>query len=94
MSATQTVFTNAKLAYGTLKDIVVQDGRITAIGETSSSQGVKDVVDIGGALIVPSFVEGHIHLDTSFYGDRWIPHKPWANIKAAMMPVRSLPAVQ
>jgi len=79
VSATQTVFTNAKLADGTLKDIVVQDGRITAIGETGSSQGVKDVVDIGGALVVPSFVEGHIHLDTSFYGDRWIPHKPCIN---------------
>jgi len=28
---------------------------------------------------VPGFVEGHIHLDTSFYGDAWRPHKPCTN---------------
>lgn len=79
MSAVETVFTNARLADGSLNDIVVRDGRIAAIGPASSSEGAKDVVDIGGALLVPSFVEGHIHLDTSFYGDKWIPHKPCTN---------------
>ncbi len=79
MSAVETVFTNAKLADGTLKNIVVRDGRIAAIEPASSREGAKDVVDIGGALLVPSFVEGHIHLDTSFYGDKWIPHKPCTN---------------
>ncbi len=79
MSAVETVFTNVRLADGSLNDIVVRDGRIAAIGPASSSEGAKDVVDIGGALLVPSFVEGHIHLDTSFYGDKWIPHKPCTN---------------
>jgi cytosine deaminase len=79
VSAVETVFTNAKLADGTLKNIVVRDGRIAAIEQASSREGAKDVVDIGGALLVPSFVEGHIHLDTSFYGDKWIPHKPCTN---------------
>lgn len=79
MSAVETVFTNARLADGSLKNIVVRDGRIAAIEPASSSEGAKDVVDIGGALLVPSFVEGHIHLDTSFYGDKWIPHKPCTN---------------
>ncbi|MEK1900738.1 MAG: amidohydrolase family protein [Rhizobium sp.] len=79
MSAVETVFTNAKLADGTLKNIVVRDGRIAAIEPASSREGAEDVVDIGGALLVPSFVEGHIHLDTSFYGDKWIPHKPCTN---------------
>ncbi|EJJ31111.1 amidohydrolase family protein [Rhizobium sp. CF142] len=79
MSAVETVFTNARLADGSLKNIVVRDGRIAAIEPASSSEGAKDVVDIGGALLVPSFVEGHIHLDTSFYGGKWIPHKPCTN---------------
>jgi cytosine/adenosine deaminase-related metal-dependent hydrolase len=79
MSAMETVFTDAKLADGTLKDIVVQDGRITAIRPAGSDASAAKVVDIGGALLAPSFVEGHIHLDTSFYGDRWIPHKPCTN---------------
>lgn len=76
---TETVFANAKLADGTLNDIVVQDGRITAIRPAGSDAGTANVVDINGALLVPSFVEGHIHLDTSFYGDKWIPHKPCTN---------------
>ncbi|QWW71461.1 amidohydrolase family protein [Rhizobium sp. WYJ-E13] len=75
----ETVFANAKLADGTLNDIVVQDGRITAIGPAGSDASAANVVDIDGALLVPSFVEGHIHLDTSFYGDKWIPHKPCTN---------------
>lgn len=79
MSAMETVFTNAKLADGTLKDIVVQDGRITAIRPAGSDATAEKAVDIGGALLVPSFVEGHIHLDTSFYGDKWIPHRPCTN---------------
>lgn len=79
MNPTEIVFTNAKLADGMLSDIAVQDGRITAIRPAGSSEGVKDVVDIGGALLVPSFVEGHIHLDTSFYGDKWIPHRACTN---------------
>ncbi len=79
MRATQTIFTNAKLADGTLNNITVQDGRISSIDRAGSRQDIKDVVDIGGALLVPSFVEGHIHLDTSFYGDKWIPHKPCTN---------------
>ena len=79
MNATETVFTNAKLADGTLNDIVVREGRITAIRPAGSRDSAANVVDIAGALLVPSFVEGHIHLDTSFYGDKWIPHKPCTN---------------
>lgn len=76
---TETVFANAKLADGTLNDIVVQDGRITAIRPAGSDASAANVVDINGALLAPSFVEGHIHLDTSFYGDKWIPHKRCTN---------------
>jgi cytosine deaminase len=27
--------------------------------------------------VLPGFVEGHVHLDTSFYGDTWRPHVPY-----------------
>ena len=36
-------------------------------------------IDLGDALVIPGFVEGHIHLDTSFYGDAWKPHKSCTN---------------
>lgn len=77
MSSGEILFTNAKLANGAINDITVLAGRILAINPAGRSAAqTKTVFDIAGALLVPSFVEGHIHLDTSFYGDKWIPHKP------------------
>ncbi|AYG61761.1 amidohydrolase family protein [Rhizobium jaguaris] len=76
MHSTETLFTNAKLADGTLNDLVVSAGRIAAIKPAGSGGNAATMIDIAGALLAPSFVEGHTHLDTSFYGDKWIPHKP------------------
>lgn len=76
---TDTVFTNARLADGRLVDIAVADGRIAAIETAGTAVITGSTVDIAGALLVPGFVEGHIHLDTSFYGDKWIPHRPCTN---------------
>nr|WP_249151009.1 amidohydrolase family protein [Bradyrhizobium sp. JYMT SZCCT0180] len=74
------MFTNAKFADGSLNDVAVANGRISAVSRagTQISAGAP-TRDLGGALIVPGFVEGHIHLDTSFYGDDWKPHKPYTN---------------
>jgi len=76
---TEILFTNAKLADGSLRDIGVAGGRIVSIAPAGGVSDAGQKVDIAGALLVPAFVEGHIHLDTSFYGDTWIPHKPCTN---------------
>ncbi|QRM57643.1 amidohydrolase family protein [Sinorhizobium sp. BG8] len=76
MGTIETLFTNAKLADGSLTNIGVAGGRIVSIAPAGSAVPASAVHDIAGQLLVPSFVEGHIHLDTSFYGDAWIPHKP------------------
>jgi cytosine deaminase len=79
MAGIETLFTNAKLADGSLNDIGVAGGRIVSIAPSGTASSASRQVDIAGALLVPAFVEGHIHLDTSFYGDKWIPHKPCTN---------------
>ena len=79
MIKSTTVFTNARLAEGVLRDIHVESGRISAIEAAGSVTPSAEVIDIGGELLVPGFVEGHIHLDTSFYGDKWMPHRPCTN---------------
>lgn len=79
MAGIETLFTNAKLADGTLNDIGVAGGRIVSIAPAGSAADAAKSLDIAGALLVPAFVEGHIHLDTSFYGDKWIPHKACTN---------------
>ena len=66
-----TAFDNARLTDGRLVRLSVEDGRFAVI-EDAGGGGE----DLGGQLVVPGFVEGHIHLDTSFWGDDWIPHKP------------------
>ncbi len=80
---TTTIFTNAKLADGSLRDITVEHGRITAIETAASSTppGAASTpsIDLSGDLLLPGFVEGHIHLDTSFYGGKWVPHRPCTN---------------
>lgn len=75
---TETVFANAKLADGQLYNITVRAGRIQAISphDGHSKREPDHVTDLGGRLVLPGFVEGHIHLDTSFYGGPWINHKP------------------
>lgn len=73
---TKTVFTNAKLADGMLHDVTVEQGQITSIEPAGSDAASASIVDIAGDMLVPGFVEGHIHLDTSFYGDTWMPHRP------------------
>ncbi|QFY63950.1 amidohydrolase family protein (plasmid) [Rhizobium grahamii] len=75
----ETTFTNAKLADGSHVDLIVTEGRFSAIVPSGSATASGQAVDLGNALVVPGFVEGHIHLDTSFYGDVWIPHKPCTN---------------
>ncbi|WP_421917053.1 amidohydrolase family protein [Mesorhizobium sp.] len=76
MTASNTRFANARLADGSLVDLTVADGRFSAIAPAGESAPAIETIDLGGQLTVPGFVEGHIHLDTSFHGDAWRPHIP------------------
>jgi len=71
------VFRNLRLPDGTPSAITVAQGKIAHIGTDITPEAGTEVVDLGGQLVVPGFVEGHIHLDTSFYGDAWRPHVPY-----------------
>ena len=79
------IFVNAVSADGTPVHIAVQDGRITSIGSDhpapTASSTQAQVIDLAGHLVLPGFVDGHIHLDKSFVGDRWHPHQPTANLR-------------
>lgn len=80
MPAVETLFTNALLPDGKRASLAVDKGRFTAIvTDGGALPEARETVDLGGALLAPSFVEGHIHLDTSFYGEKWKPHIPCTN---------------
>lgn len=77
---TQTRYLNARLADGTVADLTVEGGRFSALAPAANITPPTDgAVDLAGQLVLPAFVEGHIHLDTSFYGDAWRPHIPCTN---------------
>ena len=66
-----TILQNARIADGPdapLVDIGIEDGRIAAIQPGLSAEA--QIVDLGGALVTPGFVETHIHLDKSCILDR------------------------
>jgi cytosine deaminase len=71
------VLRNARLAQrdGTpaAVDIGIAGGRIAAIAEHIDD--VAGAIDIGGRLVVPGFVETHIHLDKACILDRFVPER-------------------
>ena len=77
MTTVDTLFRNARLADGRTVDIAVRDSRIASIDSHSQSQVMAgEAHDLGGRLVLPGLVDGHIHLDKGFVGDKWKPHRP------------------
>lgn len=52
-----------------LKDISIQDGKIAAIEEHITGSASR-TIDAEGRVLVPGFVESHIHLDKALIADR------------------------
>ncbi len=70
-------FTNATLPDGSQRDIEVEGGRISALLPVSTS--APDAVDLGGTIVLPPLVDGHIHLDKTLLGLPWIPNQSAGN---------------
>ncbi|MBS0315632.1 MAG: amidohydrolase family protein [Proteobacteria bacterium] len=78
---TDRLFANAVDVNGQPLELLVIDGRFAEIGpKVRAAEGVE-VVDLRGRLVLPGFVDGHIHLDKSFVGDRWHPHQFAASLR-------------
>ena len=67
---------NATLPDGSRHDIEVAGGRISALLPVSGDQPARDDrLDLGGALLLPPLVDGHIHLDKTLLGLPWVPNR-------------------
>lgn len=75
------VFVNALDVDGNALNLAVRHGRFIDIGPACTPAPGADVVDLAGRLVLPGFVDGHIHLDKSFVGDRWQPHLPATSLR-------------
>lgn len=67
------LFRNVLCKDGRTRDLAVRDGCFVDPNELNND---AEMIDLDGLLALPAFIEGHIHLDKSFVGDNWRPHRP------------------
>src|SRR5829696_3105576 len=58
------------IVHGSSADILVREGRIARIGRALEAPAGAVSIDISGKLVLPGFVESHIHPDKAFIADR------------------------
>ncbi|MEO1018152.1 MAG: amidohydrolase family protein [Pseudomonadota bacterium] len=68
-------------------DIAITNGRIAELGPKAAND---DGIDLDGALVLPGLFEGHIHLDKTFLGLPWIPHRPDTTVKGRIETEKAL----
>ena len=49
----------------------VRDGRIVAVGSAHDMPEARTVLDIGGNILCPGFIDSHSHSDLRIIDDRW-----------------------
>ncbi|AWH25611.1 amidohydrolase family protein [Stenotrophomonas sp. YAU14D1_LEIMI4_1] len=59
----------------------IRDGQLQAINAAGGAAEGAENVNLAGFTVLPGLVDGHIHLDKSFVGDRWHPHQPVASLR-------------
>src|ERR1700744_6384600 len=73
------VFERARLSDGTTASLGVKSGRFTAISTQAPLKDAAQRIDLRNMLVIPGLVDGHLHLDKSFIGEPWKPHRPCTN---------------
>jgi cytosine/adenosine deaminase-related metal-dependent hydrolase len=84
------LFDNAVDIHGDNIRLAVKNGRIVDPGIDNPVDTSHEVIDLQGRLVMPAFVDGHIHLDKSFVGDTWRPHVPADTLRDRLAVEKSL----
>jgi cytosine/adenosine deaminase-related metal-dependent hydrolase len=66
---------NVRPMAGAVVDVLVSDGIIRRHGRGIEAPGGCAVVDAQSGILLPAFVDGHIHLDKTYWGLPWRPHQ-------------------
>lgn len=73
------VISNARLADGSQVTVRIVGGKIAALepaGHGTAAAGASaELLDAAGALLLPAMVEGHCHLDKSWFGLPWMENE-------------------
>ncbi|HEX5367249.1 MAG TPA: amidohydrolase family protein [Acidimicrobiales bacterium] len=64
-------------------DVGIKDGRLVAVGDASGA--ATEVVDAGGRVVAPGFVDIHTHYDAQILWDRMLSISPWHGVTTVLM---------
>ncbi|WP_221762127.1 amidohydrolase [Nonomuraea sp. WAC 01424] len=77
----QTTLRNGRLCNGDLVDIEIVDTVVRDIRPAGSQPVTGPSEDLDGRLVLPPLVNGHAHLDKTFFGGEWQPHVPGGGVR-------------
>ncbi len=72
---------NVRPMGGAAADILIERGRITAIGTALAAPEGTHIEDGGGTLALPGLIEGHAHIDKTLWGMTWVPNEVGPTIR-------------
>ncbi|QNK01855.1 amidohydrolase family protein [Dyella telluris] len=75
------LFDNAVDRHGQRISLAVRNGHFVEVAPSCHASLARERIDLEGRLVLPGFVDGHIHLDKSFVGDQWKPHVPVTSLR-------------
>ena len=62
-------------------DVQVRGGVIAAVAPALDPSPESPVIDANGAVLLPAFVDAHMHLDKTFWGRPWRPHEAGPTVR-------------
>ncbi|MFF4078130.1 amidohydrolase [Streptomyces sp. NPDC001777] len=74
------LFTAVRTADGSVRDLLVSDGRIAGYDPAETPDGCT-TVDAAGALVLPAPVDAHIHPDKTTWGGPWLSREPAGTLR-------------
>jgi cytosine/creatinine deaminase len=68
------ILANARLPEGGLADVEIARDLIVATHAPGTAARADELIDLDGMLLLPGFVDGHLHLDKTHWGAPRLPH--------------------
>ncbi len=75
MTAPDLLIQGARLWGGARADLLLQGGRIAAVGPGLAAGPATERIAAQGCLVLPGYVDAHAHIDKTLWGLPWQPHQ-------------------
>lgn len=69
MTATALLLRGARLPEGQVRDVLIEDGRVSAVAPAGQLPSVREEMDLSGFILLPAPAEPHAHLDKALTWD-------------------------